>query len=361
MVGVGTVSRVLNSGAHVSRATTERVEAAIRRLGFRPNAQARRLLRPHSEIVCFLLSNRDFPHTFHARILQGVENYARSIRQHVIFAAVHYDAGTSPERIPLPPILQERGMVDGLILAGTVYANFLHRIQQMEIPFVAFGNNVMKYEGQRNFDQVSYDAFPGEREATLYTIGQGHRLIAFGGDVSYPWMRVRNEAYLAAMRERNLNPIAFTAPKPALSNLEYGDWLASRALARKPRPTAMIAGNDEVAFGFWRSLRRRGLRIPEDMSLVGFDDREEATLMDPPLTTVRVRKEEVGQACMKMLLERLHHPSMAYSERLLATELVVRETVKGLSRSSATGSAEKERRLPARRKTTANVELPAEG
>ncbi len=328
-VGVGTVSRVLNGGEHVRRVTSDRVEAAIRHLGFRPNAQARRMLRRHSEIVCFLLSNRDFPHTFHARILQGVENYARSIRQHVIFAAVNYSPELDPERINLPPILQERGMVDGLILAGTVYANFLHRIQQMQIPFVAFGNNVMEFDGQRNFDQVSYDGFPGELEAVRYAMGQGHRLIAFGGDVSYPWMRVRYEAYLAAMRERKLNPIALTASKP-VSNLAYGEWLAARVLARKPRPTAMIAGNDEVAFGFWRSLRGRGLRIPEDVSLVGFDDREEATLMDPPLTTVRVRKEEIGQACMKMLLERLHHPSMAYSERLLATELVVRETVRKL-------------------------------
>ncbi len=328
-VGVGTVSRVLNGGAHVSRATTERVEAAIRRLGFRPNAQARRMLRRHSEIVCFLLSNRDFPHTFHARILQGVENYARSIRQHVIFAAVHYGAEVSPDRIHLPPILQERGMVDGLLLAGTIYPNFLHRIQEMEIPFVAFGNNVMEYEGPRNFDQVSYDGYPGEVEAVRYTIGQGHRLIAFGGDTTYPWMRVRHEAYLAVMREHKLNPIAFTAPRP-VSNLEYGDWLAGRVLARRPRPTAVIAGNDEVAFGVWRTLRRRGLRVPEDISLVGFDDREEAMLMDPPLTTVRVRKEEIGQACMRMLLERLHHPTMPYSERLLATELVVRDTVKKL-------------------------------
>lgn len=71
-----------------------------------------------------------------------------------------------------------------------------------------------------------------------------------------------------------------------------------------------------------------GARVPEDISLMGFDDREEALLMDPPLATVRVYKEEIGEACMKMLLERLHHPQMAFSHRILPTELVIRGTVR---------------------------------
>jgi len=88
-VGVGTISRVLNSSSNVSRETRARVLKAIRRLGFRPNAQARRIMKRRSETVCFLLSNRDFLHPFHARILQGVESYASSMKQHVLFAALH--------------------------------------------------------------------------------------------------------------------------------------------------------------------------------------------------------------------------------------------------------------------------------
>src|SRR5712692_6432460 len=104
-VGVGTVSRVLNNGAYVSPATRDRVLAVIRQLGFRPNAQARRILRRRAEMVCFLLNNRDFLHPFHARILQGVEDYASKFKQHVVFAAIHYSAETPSGRIPLPPIL----------------------------------------------------------------------------------------------------------------------------------------------------------------------------------------------------------------------------------------------------------------
>ena len=73
------------------------------------------------------------------------------------------------------------------------------------------------------------------------------------------------------------------------------------------------------------------MKVPEDISLVGFDDREEAVLMDPQLSTVRVHKEEIGETCMKMLLERLHHPRMTFSQRILPTEFVIRGTVRNLS------------------------------
>src|SRR5574340_1211517 len=142
-VGIGTVSRVLNGGDKVRLETRERVSRAIRRLGFRPNAQARRIHRRHAEIVCFLLSNRKFPNSFHARILQGVEDCARELKQHVLFAGVNYDSTTVPWQINLPSILDERGLFDGLILSGTNHPNFLTRIQKMQIPFVVFGNNLV--------------------------------------------------------------------------------------------------------------------------------------------------------------------------------------------------------------------------
>src|SRR5216683_3055048 len=164
--GVGTISRVLNGSPLVRPPTRDRVMAAIRRLGFRPHAQARRILRHRKEMVCFLLSNRDFLHPFHARILQGVEKYASSLRQHVIFAALHYSPGTAAERISLPPVLQERGLVDGLILAGTIYPNLLRKIESVHMPFVAFSNNVVGIDDEQQFDQVGFDDFNGTLHAT---------------------------------------------------------------------------------------------------------------------------------------------------------------------------------------------------
>lgn len=326
-VGVGTISRVLNASSQVSRGTRARVLEAIRHLGFRPNAQARRILKRRSEIVCFLLSNRDFLHPFHARILQGVESYASGLKQHVLFAVLHYSARTSPEKIDLPAVLQEHGLIDGVILAGTIYPNLLRRIESVHMPFVAFSNNVVGMDGEQQFDQVGFDDFNGTLQATRYLIGQGHSRIDFAGDTSLPWIQRRFEGYRQGMREKKLRPVLVTA-RNALSFVDFGQQSMQRILSMRSRPTAVVAGNDETAYGLWLMLRRQGVKVPDEISLVGFDDREEAVLMDPPLSTVRVHKEEIGQTCMKMLLERLHHPQMAYSHRILPTEFVIRGTVR---------------------------------
>ena len=326
-VGVGTISRVLNASSQVSPTTRARVLKAIRRLGFRPNAQARRILKRRSETVCFLLSNRDFLHPFHARILQGVESCASGLKQHVLFAALHYSARTAPDKIDLPHVLQEHGLIDGVILAGTVYSNLLRRLDELRIPLVAFSNNVVGLEGVHAFDQVGFDDANGMREATRYLIGEGHRNIVFAGDTSLPWLQRRFAGYREAMREKRLKSTLVGA-RGAKGFVEFGQKVAEKLLERTERPTAVVAGNDETAYGIWLSLRRQGVRVPEEISLVGFDDREEAMLMDPPLTTVRVHKEEIGQACMKTLLERLHNPKMAYSHRVLPTEFIVRGTVR---------------------------------
>lgn len=328
-VGVGTVSRVLNDGAHVSAAMRERVLAAIGQLGFRPNAQARRILRRHQGMVCFLLSNRDFLHSFHARILQGVETRASALKQHVTFSALHYSPRTASNQIQLPPILHERGWVDGVILAGTTYPNLLRRIQSIQIPFVAFGNNVVGLNGRFRVDQVCFDDAQSEFEATRYLIEQGHRRIAFVGDTSYDWIHRRYQGYCAAMRSSQLRPLAVCGPHESAFS-EFGEWAAARLQACHPRPTAIVAANDEIAYGLWRSLRRLGLRVPDDVSLVGFDDREEALLMDPQLTTVCVHKEEVGEQLMNLLLEKLRRPEARLNKQVVPTKLIVRGTVKRL-------------------------------
>jgi len=326
-VGVGTISRVLNSSSQVSRETRARVLKAIRRLGFRPNAQARRILRRRSETVCFLLSNRDFLHPFHARILQGVESYASGMKQHVLFAALHYSPRIAADKIDLPHVLQEHGLIDGVILAGTIYPNLLRRMESIHVPFVALSNNVMGMDGKSAFDQVGFDDFSATLEATRHLTSEGHREIAFAGDMSFPWFQRRFAGYREAMREKKLKPV-LAAAKGAQSFVDFGQRVAQRIMGRRRKPSAVVAGNDEIAYGLWLWLRRHGVKVPDEISLVGFDDREEAVLMDPPLTTIRVHKEEIGQTCMKMLLERLHNPQMAFSQRILPTEFVIRGSVR---------------------------------
>jgi DNA-binding LacI/PurR family transcriptional regulator len=226
-------------------------------------------------------------------------------------------------------VLQELGLIDGVILAGTIYPNLLRRMESLHIPFVAFSNNVFGADREHQFDQVGFDDLNGTLNATRYLISEGHHLIDFAGDISYPWIHRRFDGYRQAMRENKLRPVLIKGRTPQ-GFVDFGQKSTQRILSAKSRPTAVVAGNDEIAFGLWRSLRRHGIKVPDEISLVGFDDREEAVLMDPPLSTVRVHKEEIGETCMKMLLERLHHPQMAFSQRILPTEFVVRATVRKL-------------------------------
>jgi LacI family transcriptional regulator len=202
------------------------------------------------------------------------------------------------------------------------------------MPFVAFSNNVVGMEDEQRFDQVGFDDTNGTLHATRYLIGKGHREIVFAGDVSYPWLQRRFEGYRQGMRENKLKPVLITARNiPSFG--DFGQGSVDKILSRRSRPTAVVAGNDEIAYGLWRALSRSGVKVPDEISLVGFDDREEAVLMDPPLSTVRVHKEEIGETCMKMLLERLHHPQMAFSQRVLPTEFLIRGTVRQLRKSTS--------------------------
>src|SRR5262249_42104532 len=230
-VGVGTISRVLNSSSQVSRETRARVMKVIRRLGFRPNAQARRILRRRSETVCFLLSNRDFLHPFHARILQGVESYASGLKQHVLFAALHYSPRIAAEKIDLPHVLQEHGLIDGVILAGTIYPNVLRRIESIHVPFVALSNNVVGMDGRHQFDEVGFDDFSATLEATRYLTSEGHRAVVFAGDTSFPWFKRRFDGYRQAMREKRLKPILVSGGN-AESFVAFGQKVAQKILSR---------------------------------------------------------------------------------------------------------------------------------
>lgn len=278
-------------------------------------------------MVCFILSNRPFLHPLHAGILHGVEACASSLKQHVVFVAVHASEECPAAQISLPPILLEQGWTDGVILAGAIYPNLIRRIETLGIPFVAFGNNVFGSRRREHFDQVGYDGTRAEFAAAQYLIGRGHRSVAFVGDIHYPWFQEQHRGYLRAMAASGLRPLSMTARHEA-GFVEYGEWAGPPLLQRTHPPTAILAGNDEIAFGLWRSLSRKGVRIPEDVSLIGFDDREIALLVEPPLTTLRVPTNQIGHACMTLLLERLHRPNMPFTKRLLPTELVERESVR---------------------------------
>jgi LacI family transcriptional regulator len=175
------------------------------------------------------------------------------------------------------------------------------------------------------FDVVSYDGLTGAEEATRHLLELGHTKIAFIGDTKYPWYQQRYEGYARAMEKAGMAPRKIDLEVEQTS-VEDGSVLMRDLAKRSDRPTAIFAGNDVVAYCLWRGMVENGLSVPRDMSLMGFDDREEGLLVRPPLTTVYIPKEEIGMECARILLEKIKYPGKKIPSVVMPTRLVVRES-----------------------------------
>jgi LacI family transcriptional regulator len=322
-VAVSTASRALNGHPDVDPDTQEKVQRVAKKLDYRPHTGARQLVRRSSETICFIVSNRDVMNPFHSRILVGMEEYARTVGRGLIFLRFDYSADIPEHELVLPRVIWERGAVEGIIVAGTNYPNFIKAVGRLGIPFVLFGNNLIGQQGTKKFDSVWFDNKDGGRQAAEYLVSLGHRNIWFVGDLSLPWFRRSHEGYVTAMAKAGLS-CRELAVKTGGSSFEAGFTCASRILEHRSEVSAIVAGDDEIALGLLAGFNQHGIKVPDDLSLTGFDDIEAIKYLEPALTTVHVPKEQIGEELAKTLFERLAKPSAPPIRRMLRTELIVR-------------------------------------
>ncbi len=336
-VGLGTVSRVLNNHGSVSDGTRRRVESAIEQLRYQPNLQARRLVRGKTETVGFVLGNRDFLDPFHAKMLCGAQRYFAQTGHHVVYTALDYSPDGSADEIVLPKIISLRGVLDGVIVAGTNYTNLLAALDRIGLPYVIFGNNLVSDNGGTNRDTVSFDDTGGAAELTERLIGLGHEHIWYIGHTALPWFRRRYEGYAGAMKAHGFRPRVCSGIQ-AETSTQFGHVALTELVDAAQKITAACCGNDAVAFGAAKAAREKGLNVPADISIAGFDDREICFLTDPALSTVRPFLEDVGAQCAKALLSKLNGAQGPSPEVVIPTEVVMRGST-GPCKSSVKGSA----------------------
>lgn len=327
-VAVGTVSRVINGRPDVNAALREKVDRAIRELNFRPNVRAQSLGRNASPIISFILSNRTFLHPFHGKVLQGVEEYCAQAGYFVVFARFDYAKNTRPEDLKLPGILQSHGIADCVIAAGTNYDNFPGALDQLKMKYVVLGNNLISSQPRHYVNQVRFDDYDGMVQATQHLVQLGHRDICFIGDSTLPWCAYRHKAYAKTMQSAGLEPQAFTtglADDHFMNGLESVQYL----LEHRRRFTAILAANDDVAYGAWEALNRHDLDVPGDVSLIGFDD-QYGPRRFPQLTSVRVPTDLVGRELGKMAIEKIKSGEGDIPEVCIPTKLERRGTCRPL-------------------------------
>jgi DNA-binding LacI/PurR family transcriptional regulator len=326
-----TVSRVLNGSGYVSAETREKVLAALRKMNYRPNGLARALKRQRTETVGLVLG--DIANPFAAELSRGVREVLAA-RGYNLFICVS-EQSAKEDLAAFDSLLDHR--VDGLIVAtraSKLGNDRLAEIVEAGTPVVAIGRDFRHPQA----DLVTADHLRGGYEAAQHLISLGHRRIGFIGVslTSGLWLR-RFQGYLEALREHGL-PVeeelvaggGASAEQPGYATEEMGYEGMRQLLALREPPTAVFARNDFAAFGAMNAIKRAGLRIPQDIAIVGYDDVPLASHTSPPLTTVRQPTREQGRLAAELLLRRIEsREPVAREERIFACELVVRESTVG--------------------------------
>ncbi|WP_237719699.1 LacI family DNA-binding transcriptional regulator [Salinibacterium sp. PAMC 21357] len=315
-VSAGTVSNVLNRPAYVASSTRERVQKAIADLGYAPIQTARRFPAGRQRTLGLALA--DLANPFFVDVALGAEAEAKSLGVGVVMT--HNGNDVEREHDNLNVLVQQR--VHGIMIAPVQADDVaLDRFDARNVPLVY----VDRVAEQSSRCWVKTDDFAGGRLAGEHLVALGHRDIAFVGDLgTNPQVDRRYEGFTEA-----LSPIGIESRRVIAESWQIQDGRhAAASIAKLPlreRPTAIMCGNDLLALGVLLELAHRGIRVPEDITIIGFDDLVWAQAATVPLTTVRQPREELGRRAVRMLLDEIDHgESHAHHHDLLVPELVVR-------------------------------------
>ncbi len=321
-LSISTISLVLNNKPHVSDETRRKVQLAIEELGYHPRRSARGLASRESGNIGFVLSEEHFTQAepFYTKIFLGTEFEARHHHYYILLTTVGKEFKGNET---VPRFLLERN-ADGVILAGRVPEKLVDYIGKLDLPIV-----LVDYSFRRKrLSSVLIDNRKGIELAMRHLIGGGHKKIAFiGGDLQHPSIAERFDSYRETLEEFGLpfNP-GMVATAECDTGIRNGYNAIAAILQRGVKPTAVVAANDAMAIGCMRYAKAAGLRLPEDLAVVGFDDIEMGSLVEPRLTTVRVFKEQIGKLAVERLVESIRSESKTVVTIHAPVELVVRES-----------------------------------
>jgi LacI family transcriptional regulator len=333
-VSVATVSRVLNGIAVVREATSRDVQAAAKFLRYVPNVAARSLSIRRSQTIGIVLP--DVHGEFFSEVIRGIDLAARREGYHILVSGSHSDPGEM-----LDVVETMRGRVDGLvIMAPDVTLAPLEELRARDLPVVLLN------AAAGNGDTITIDNFGGARAMMRHLHELGHSRVAFVcGPAHNADARERLRGYRHAMRGLAASSIRALEFKGAFT--EESGFAAGRKIAETlPRPTAVFAANDSMAVGLLAAFAADGIRVPESMTVVGFDDIPIARYIAPPLTTMRVDIAELGRRAFALLLDLFSNPGAHKARReRVATTLVVRGSC-GRATSASQKSRQPHRAVP---------------
>ncbi|MHA6763787.1 LacI family DNA-binding transcriptional regulator [Streptacidiphilus sp. PAMC 29251] len=298
-----TASRALNpeAGGRVSAATVRRVRTVAEELGFTPNTAARSLRTNRSFTVGVLLP--DLTNPLFPPMARGIEEVLT--RRGYTALLANTDNDQAKERTQFEALLGRQ--VDGFIVATAQREHsLLAESHAIGVPIVLLSRGT----DLAMFPLVAADDGAGVTLAVQHLLGLGHRAVAhLAGPQTLSTGTIRNRAFRHAVEVAGIAPERAPVVVSGAYSVRAGEQGARELLDRHPDTTAILAGNDLIALGALHVLRERGLRCPEDISLVGYNDMQFADEFQPPLTTVHVPHQDLGAEAARLLLEQLDAPS----------------------------------------------------
>jgi DNA-binding LacI/PurR family transcriptional regulator len=318
-VSIATVSRVINSKSVVKEETRLRVQRAIKQLGYRPNRVAQRLrtTRKTSKLIGLLIP--DIQNPFYVDVIRGIEKYAYENNSAVIIG--NFSQDEEREKFYIDILRSES--VDAFIVAPFPGMNeYVEELVQEGFAVVCIDRGLTNLD----VDVVKVDNFQGAFEAIEHLIKAGHKRIAhITGNRLIPTTLERLAGYEAALKKHGI----FIDPeiiRSRESDYKSGVELTAELLDLPNPPKAVFTANNLLTLGALETINQRGLKIPEDIAIVGFDDMYWAMSLNPPLTAVRQSGFEIGRLAFELLIKRIADPDRSNVNIVLKTELMVRES-----------------------------------
>jgi len=317
---LATVSKAINGRHDISETTRDRILKIAEEHNFVPNAFGKGLKNRRTENIGVIFCRESLPlslNPFYSRVLEGIEGELAINNYNLVLHLL-----PDVYRGEYPKMLKERNL-DGVILIGVLQEKFVSQLSKEKIPIVSIDPKIVT----DNFSQVLIDNEHGAFLATQHLINNGHRKIAFiSAELERESFRQR---YLGFKKAMHHNHVKIVEQFMQIGGLESGYEHARILLNLRERPTAIFVSNDINAMYSYQAIKESGLRIPEDISVIGFDDIAWAKMASPPLTTVRVYKEEMGSISVRKLLNMINRTEKI-STTIIPVRIIVRESVKQL-------------------------------
>jgi LacI family transcriptional regulator len=312
-----TVSRVINEKPDVDPQTRERILGLINDYSFQPNAFAKAISLQKSNHIGLIIPHDAqyvYSNPFYTEVMRGVSTEVDQTGYYLVLCFAH-------ETNYLDIYRQKR--VDGFVLLspGSYHRDIIESLNEEQVPFVS----TAKISDQKDMTYVDVDNFYGATVAMEYLVAQGHRKIAYIGKPTLQSSIDRLSGYRAVMEKYDLPCCDDWVLTTNTSSVEGGYAYTSRLLQQGELPTAIFLANDVMAIGAINALRENGLRVPEDMSVFGFDDIPLARYTNPSLSTIRQPAFEKGMEAARLLVRMLESDQPAQS-LTLPVELVVRQS-----------------------------------